>query len=231
MAGNDRVRHCAQCNLNVYNFSAMTSAEAEELISNHQGRLCGRLYQRRDGTFLTSDCANSFQVRIRWVTRVAGIALSAATIGMNFAAAQTTSNSSQSRVVQIQQKESGISVEILDPTGAVIPKAHISLVDESGKVKSALTGEDGTYNAPNLLPGIYKVTVQMNGFSEVHEEVRVVQNKITLLHLTMAVGLVGEVVSIPLVVAEPEASDVSVPKIEPRNSQPKPVVLPRKKPL
>ena len=41
MAGNDRVRFCSQCNLNVFNFSEMTTAEVERLVATTQGRLCG----------------------------------------------------------------------------------------------------------------------------------------------------------------------------------------------
>jgi len=56
MSGDDRVRHCAACDKQVYNFAAMTGAEAEALIRKHEGRLCGRLYRRADGTVLTADC-------------------------------------------------------------------------------------------------------------------------------------------------------------------------------
>lgn len=56
MAGNDRTRHCSQCDLNVHNISAMTSREAETLISNAEGRICVRLFRRADGTVITQDC-------------------------------------------------------------------------------------------------------------------------------------------------------------------------------
>ena len=56
MEGDERVRHCALCKLNVFNLSDMTREEAEELIRGTQGRLCIRYYQRRDGTILTKDC-------------------------------------------------------------------------------------------------------------------------------------------------------------------------------
>jgi hypothetical protein len=56
MSGDERVRHCAKCQLKVYNFAELTAAEARQLILTSQGRLCGRLYQRRDGTILTQDC-------------------------------------------------------------------------------------------------------------------------------------------------------------------------------
>jgi len=52
----ERVRHCGECKLNVYNLSEMTQTEAEGLIRKHEGRLCVRYYQRADGTVLTRNC-------------------------------------------------------------------------------------------------------------------------------------------------------------------------------
>jgi len=43
MGGDDRVRYCDQCKLNVYNFSAMSSSEIEQLLLKSTGRVCGRL--------------------------------------------------------------------------------------------------------------------------------------------------------------------------------------------
>jgi hypothetical protein len=42
--------------MNVYNLSAMTRAEAEQLIMNSEGRVCARFYRRQDGTVVTKDC-------------------------------------------------------------------------------------------------------------------------------------------------------------------------------
>lgn len=56
MLGNDLVRFCGQCNKNVYNLSAMTRPQAEDLIRRLEGQLCARYYMRKDGTILTSDC-------------------------------------------------------------------------------------------------------------------------------------------------------------------------------
>ena len=56
MYGNDRVRFCGQCNLNVYNLSAMTREEAEMLIRRTEDHLCVRFYKRKDGTVLTQNC-------------------------------------------------------------------------------------------------------------------------------------------------------------------------------
>jgi hypothetical protein len=56
MYGNDRMRFCGDCKLNVYNLSGMSRQEAENLVMNAEGRLCVRFYQRRDGTVITRDC-------------------------------------------------------------------------------------------------------------------------------------------------------------------------------
>ena len=56
MYGNDRMRHCGQCKLNVYNLSGMTRQEAEALVTYAEGRLCVRFYRRTDGTVITENC-------------------------------------------------------------------------------------------------------------------------------------------------------------------------------
>jgi len=61
MHGNDRVRFCGGCSQNVFNLSAMTTEEAEDLIRRADGRLCARFYRRDDGTILTKDCPVGLQ--------------------------------------------------------------------------------------------------------------------------------------------------------------------------
>ena len=56
MHGNDKMRFCGLCKLNVYDVSAMTSEEAEALMRETSGRLCMRLHRRSDGRILTKDC-------------------------------------------------------------------------------------------------------------------------------------------------------------------------------
>ena len=56
MIGDDRVRFCGQCELKVYNLSAMTRTQAEDLIAGTERRLCIRYYRRKDGSILTLDC-------------------------------------------------------------------------------------------------------------------------------------------------------------------------------
>lgn len=71
MSGNDRVRFCGKCNLNVYNLSALSKSEAESFIASNEGRLCVRFYRRTDGSILTRNCPIGLQAIRR---RVSGIA-------------------------------------------------------------------------------------------------------------------------------------------------------------
>lgn len=58
MSGDEKVRHCGQCDQNVYNISAMTDEEVLEqmLLLTAGKKVCMRFYRRADGSFLTKDC-------------------------------------------------------------------------------------------------------------------------------------------------------------------------------
>src|SRR5438309_3515086 len=70
MFGNDRVRFCGQCELNVYNLSAMSRSEAESLIVRTEGRLCVRYYRRKDGSIITQDCPVGLRALKRRASRI-----------------------------------------------------------------------------------------------------------------------------------------------------------------
>lgn len=71
MVGDDRVRFCGQCNLNVFNLSGMTQAEAEHVVRSAEGRLCVRFYQRADGTVLTQNCPVGLKALKARVSKIA----------------------------------------------------------------------------------------------------------------------------------------------------------------
>ena len=96
MIGDSRKRFCGQCNLNVFNLSAMSRTEAEELIINSEGRLCVRMYQRQDGTVITQDCPVGWQAVKRRLSR-ASAAIASLIIGV-FASLGLTAAVSQASV-------------------------------------------------------------------------------------------------------------------------------------
>lgn len=78
MTGDQRARFCADCQLTVYNLSAMSTEEARDLIREKEGALCVRFYQRTDGTVLTRDCPVGVAKRQRTVIAAAGAAIASA---------------------------------------------------------------------------------------------------------------------------------------------------------
>ncbi len=80
MQGDERVRFCGKCEKNVYNLSAMTRQAGEALVREKEGRLCVRMYQRQDGTVITTDCpvgVHKARLRARIWARVSGAAAAA----------------------------------------------------------------------------------------------------------------------------------------------------------
>jgi hypothetical protein len=65
MRGDGRVRFCEACAKHVYNVSDLTAVEAVDLIQEHEGHVCMRLYRRRDGTVLTADCPVGLRAAVR----------------------------------------------------------------------------------------------------------------------------------------------------------------------
>jgi len=87
MFGDERVRFCGQCSLNVYNLSEMTKSDAELLVARTEGRLCVRFYRRTDGSILTRNCPEGLRALKRRLSRVAsavGTALVSFLAGLGF---------------------------------------------------------------------------------------------------------------------------------------------------
>ncbi len=88
MIGGDRVRFCGQCQLNVYNLSALSKDEAESLIVRTEGRLCVRFFRRKDGSIISEDCPVGLRALKRRASRIRKAVASSllgflAGIGMN----------------------------------------------------------------------------------------------------------------------------------------------------
>lgn len=177
MSGDDRVRFCGLCNLNVYNISAITSREAGQLIARTEGRLCAKLYRRPDGTVITADCPVGWRALKRRASFVAGAALTALFSLFGSAAAQKASapeNPDECRnqltVKRVlaetlpQDKRAPLSGNILDPIGAVIPGASVTATERKTKQKhSTVSDENGYYQFSTLPAGSYRLDIESGG--------------------------------------------------------------------
>lgn len=71
MAGDDRVRHCGQCDRLVYQVARLTAAEVEALFRAGGEAPCLQLRRRADGTVITADCpVGARRLRARRRTRI-----------------------------------------------------------------------------------------------------------------------------------------------------------------
>ena len=116
MRGDDRVRFCGLCQLNVYNISEMNREEAEAFVSQREGRTCIRIYRRADGKILTRDCPIGLRaVRRRLARMVTAIA---AMLG-GFAISTLFGRSSQAGAMHTNGAEGPLSkfAAWLDPPG------------------------------------------------------------------------------------------------------------------
>jgi hypothetical protein len=197
MVGDERVRHCADCNLNVYNLSAMTERQVQELIEDSRGkRLCARFYRRADGTVLTQDCPWSLRALTRKVTRLSAAVLTAV-MGVTVALARNKPQPATCECSQIQQKDSGIKLVVIDQHGAVMPKAEIAVEGKSFREPVAgVTGSSGEWSLAKLTPGHYRVTVKAQGFRTFNSVIEIRDGMLLALKVKMLVAAVNTTVEV-----------------------------------
>jgi Carboxypeptidase regulatory-like domain len=207
MAGDECVRYCPECKLDVYNFSEMSDADIESIVSHRNGRLCARFYQRTDGTMLTRNCPVGLRAVVRRVSGFASAALAAViSVGPAFARAPLTKHGPT--LFQIQPVQTGISLEVVDATGAVVPKARVTIVNEKTKVKvDGETDAGGRFRLVDLPAGSYEITVSVPGFKVLKQSHVTVPSK-TPLRLQIEVGILMGVV---VVVEEPQPEPKTPP--------------------
>jgi len=69
MHGDCRTRFCDRCSQNVHDVSAMSRAEAVQLLTDSAGAPCLRIYRRQDGRVMTADCATRRERIWKWLDR------------------------------------------------------------------------------------------------------------------------------------------------------------------
>lgn len=209
MTGDERVRFCSECSLNVYNISAMSRAEAESFISEKEGRLCLKFYRRADGTLITRDCPTGQKIKLRRRISRGAAAAFAALLSMCAGAtgfaqsgksagrgSQQTANSSQTQ----KEIKRGLWGKVVDVNGATVPGIKVEVFDQSGERKeSVLTNAEGEFQFPSLEAGTYtvKTAEDTEGFEAfVAKDVQVSADKPARLDVTLQLKGVSVTVGI-----------------------------------
>src|SRR6202790_625364 len=87
---------------------------------------------------------------------------------------------------------------VADASGAGVPNANVSIKNTAtGVARDITTDSDGFYSAPNLLPGIYDITVSAGGFSTaVQTGLTLTVGAVQALNIPLKIGHASEKVEV-----------------------------------
>jgi hypothetical protein len=223
MPGTDRLRHCTECDRHVHNFSEMTIAEVERLISQSTGRVCARIIQREDGTIET----RIIDKRTAWKTpsaipRIAGAALTAL-LTAGIAKPATAALGQEPGLVKIanaQAAKAALTIQVEDPSGAAVPNAHVTIISKETLARiETTTDAQGALPLTDLAVGNYDVTIALNGFVTATKSVMLPASEPLRFRLDVVRGnmvFVGEIASVRV---EPTHSQPSENLVGPNETQ------------
>src|SRR5262249_24181959 len=98
-----------------------------------------------------------------------------------------------------------ISGTVIDPAGALIPGAMISVTNEAtGDSRSTLTLESGNFSFPSLLPATYTIRVELAGFQTFQRTGNILtpNSRLDVGQLKLAIGAVGDTINVEASVAQ-----------------------------
>ncbi|HEX5707641.1 MAG TPA: hypothetical protein VFX96_10120 [Pyrinomonadaceae bacterium] len=150
MTGDERVRFCGSCELNVYNLSGMTRAEAEGLIANTEGRLCVRFFRRADGTILTENCPVGLRALKRRVSRVANATVSAVLGFLAGLGLTTTFGEKLGRELPLYPHTMGAMVA--SPPRDATPDSPLTRIVPKAEKVEGRVGVDGEFEIGKVAP-------------------------------------------------------------------------------
>ena len=115
-----------------------------------------------------------------------------------------------------QVGSSTITGRVTDPTGAVVPKVNVSIVQtETNFQFTGTTNDDGLFRVPSLSPGTYRITFEGQGFKKtVREGVELRAGDVLAVDTMLQVGSLTESVEVsgaaPLLETETSATGALV---------------------
>jgi hypothetical protein len=182
MAGGNAQRFCGVCNRSVHDLSALTRRQATELFVNNAGKVCGRISYDEHGKQI-------FAKERRPIERLVQISVLGASAVASAAAAPNCD----------------VRVRVVDPTGAVIPKAIVKIakVADAELVSSGTSNAEGEFS-DRIAPGVYSLHIVSIGFTSFQQELtcRVSENVSLEAPLRLAameaMGVIVEVRSKPI---------------------------------
>ena len=205
MTGNERVRFCHVCSLNVYNIAELTRKEATALVSGTEGRVCARLFRRSDGTVITRDCPvglRAIRRRVaRWTAAVFAAITSICASAFSYPASCASSAGSAARTSRtLTVASSGeLSGQITDPNGQPIAGAILTLTSvRTNQKRTIKSDKKGNYHFIVSDFGAYSLKVSADHFNPYEQEFALHSGDGLRLDITMEVGVLGVIVIEPV---------------------------------
>jgi hypothetical protein len=201
MIGNDQVRFCEHCSLEVHNLSQMTHNQAQRLVARSKGRLCVRYYQDPTGRPVTLPVRQKLHHISRRVSRIAAGAFTAS-LSVTSAVAQNSATSQPGNLNPPNATQpnarwnpgSSLTGTITDQHGAVISGATVAVLNEELNVALyANTGSNGQFKIDSLPAAVYKLRIEAPGFAaDQTERVYLQANSERRLDRTLSVAMIEE---------------------------------------
>lgn len=197
MIGNNRIRFCEHCNLNVHDLSAMTRNRAMRLVLNSRGRLCVRFLEAPNGGPRTN-----VPKLIRISKRATRLAAGAFTCTISLASAaaaqtfpqqvETLAGAEQSLWPQEQKSPSevpsaSVTGTAMDGKGHSLAGAVVTLKNRGSGVELIASADaDGNYLFQSLQPGSYELTGRAEGYPEAKTEISLTDNERRQINLRLS---------------------------------------------
>ena len=119
-------------------------------------------------------------------------------IGIGILSAVLAAMAPHTAAAQAQAINGNIEGSVRDTSGAPLPGVMVTVVNmETGTTRSAISSEDGTYRAPLLPLGRYKVTAELAGFKGFEQQgITLSAGQTALINVELSVGSVSETVTV-----------------------------------
>ncbi len=106
-------------------------------------------------------------------------------------------------IIWAQAETAQITGTVVDATGAVVPKAAVSVRNtDTGAIRNTTTSDQGSYTITNIQPGNYEVTITAAGFSMFKQAIVLAVGAKVAVDAKLTVGSVGTTVEVTEVASQ-----------------------------
>ena len=201
MHGTDKVRFCSHCSTSVNNLSEMTRKQATRLVRASGGKLCIR-YIADPKTKRPLFAEQLLQITRRAPSVAAGVMGASIALSSHAYAQESSPVPSPVPAIERLENEKGLKADkpessnagrisgtVVDPAGAVVAGASVSIFSvDAAKVAATTTNDRGEYAFTNLRPGTYRIETTAAGFVASAGTVTIAERDNTVADTALEVG-------------------------------------------